>query len=505
MSVDVNAGSPGEAGVTEPPPPVAGSEPAGGHAGPARLSALVDTAVQAIATGTAERGGPAPAREPCALAEQVRDTMGEALPELGTGAEEALSCLTRMLAAGSVDPSDPACAAHLHCPPLAVAVAADLVSATLNPSLDSWDQAPAATTVETEVVAALAELAGYRPERAAGVLTGGGTESNLMGLGLARDAALRERAGVGPAYEGVSGPSCRMRVFCSAAAHFSVQRNAALLGLGEASVTAVPVDDRHRMDTAALCRALRRCEDAPAVIVATAGTTDLGAIDPLPEVAELANEHGAWLHTDAAYGGGALLSEGLAPLLDGIALSDSIALDLHKLGWQPIAAGVFLAGEGYAMEPLARRVAYLNPTDDELAGYDGLLGRSLRTTRRADAFKIAVTMRALGRRGLGELVDRCHALARYIATQIASHPALELAADPALTTVVFRYRAFGNSDRVNAALRRRLLRRGRAVVGRTELSGEVWLKLTLLHPGAARSDADALLNEIVIAGTEEDG
>lgn len=505
MSVDVNAGSPGEIGLTEPSPPLAGAELAGGLAGPARLSALVGTAVQAIAAGSVERGGPAPTCEPRVLAEQVRGSMGQTLPDSGTGSEEALGHLTRMLAAGSVDPADPACAAHLHCPPLAVAVAAELVSASLNPSLDSWDQAPAATTVENEVVSALAELAGYRPERAAGVLTGGGTESNLMGLALARDAALREHAGVEPADEGVGGPGCRMRVFCSAAAHFSVQRNAALLGLGEAAVTAIPVDDRHRMDTAALERELQRSSDSPAIIVATAGTTDLGAIDPLTEVAELAGEHRAWLHTDAAYGGGALLSEELAPLLDGIARSDSIALDLHKLGWQPIAAGVFLAGDGSAMEPLARRVAYLNPADDEDAGYDGLLGRSLRTTRRADAFKIAVTMRALGRRGLGELVDRCHALARYAAEQIASHPALELAADPVLTTVAFRYRAFGRPDRVNAALRRRLLRHGRAVVGRTELFGEVWLKLTLLHPDAAYSDIDALVNDIVIAGTEEDG
>ncbi|MDV6012742.1 pyridoxal-dependent decarboxylase [Haloechinothrix sp. LS1_15] len=505
MSVDVNTAPPAALGHGEQWPLVPGAELAAGPSGPARLSPLIGTAVEALAAGIAERGGPAPARAPEELAERVRDALGWVLPDTGTGSHEALDRLSRMLAAGSVDPADPACAAHLHCPPLAVAVAAEVVSAALNPSLDSWDQAPAATTVETEVIAALARLTGYRPDRAAGVLTGGGTESNLMGMALARDAALRQHAGTEPAYDGVGGAGYRLRIFCSAAAHFSVQRNAALLGLGEASVTAVPVDDRHRMDPAALARALEQCTGIPAMIVATAGTTDLGAIDPLPEIAEIAAEYRVWLHTDGAYGGGALLSGALAPLLDGIERSDSVALDLHKLGWQPIASGVFLAADGNTLEPLARRVAYLNPADDEDAGYDGLLGRSLRTTRRADAFKIAVTMRALGRSGLGELVERCHALARYAAEQIEAHPALELAAHPTLTTVAFRYRAFGRPDRVNAELRRRLLRSGRAVVGRTELFGAVWLKLTLLNPHASETDIDAVINEIVMAGTEEDG
>lgn len=115
---------------------------------------------------------------------------------------------------------------------------------------------------------------------------------------------------------------------------------------------------------------------------------------------------------DAAYGGGALLSDRLAPLLDGIERADSVSLDWHKLGWQPVAAGVFLARRAETYASLARRAVYLNPQDDEEAGYPSLLGLSLRTTRRADAFKIAVTLRTLGRAGLGALVDTCHELAR---------------------------------------------------------------------------------------------
>ena len=185
---------------------------------------------------------------------------------------------------------------------------------------------------------------------------------------------------------------------------------------------------------------------------------------------------------------------------DGLAQADSIGMDLHKLGWQPVAAGVLLVRDRALLAPLQRRVAYLNAADDEAAGYPSMLGRSLRTTRRADALKLAVSLRALGRDGLGALVDACHDLARHAAATIAAHPRLELDAEPVLTSVVFGYRA---GDDVNAALRRRLLREGRAVVGRTEDAGRVRLKLTLLNPHARPADVDALLAAIVDAGDRE--
>ncbi len=464
-------------------------ELAGGLAGAASVAPLVTAVLDALTRGAAARGGPIPAGGPAA-----GFFAGEVLPVDGAG-YGALADLTTALARGAADPADPRCAGHLHGPPLAVAVAAELAVAALNQSLDSWDQAPAATELEPRVVAALANLAGYGPG-AAGVFTSGGTESNLMGLLLARDAAVPDAS-----KQGLRG--ARVRILCSEIAHFSIQRSAALLGLGEDAVVAVPVDAEHRMDVAAASALMG---DDVAAIVATAGTTDFGSIDPLPELADLAARHGAWLHVDAAYGGGALLSDTLAPLLAGIDRADSIALDLHKLGWQPVPAGVFLAARAASFDPLARQVAYLNPGDDTDAGYVSLLGRSLRTTRRADAFKVAVTFQALGRAGLGALVDACHDLARYAAEQIDAHADLELAARPVLTSVVFRYRpTTAEHDGVNAALRRRLLAEGTAVVGRTESGGRVWLKLTLLNPHATRADVDALLALVVAAGREEDG
>ncbi|WP_329490519.1 pyridoxal-dependent decarboxylase [Kitasatospora sp. NBC_01246] len=481
---------------------------AGGAGGGAALAPLVAEVLAALAAGAARRAGPLPAGRPGELAALARAELADA------HGPQALARLTELLAHGAADPADPACAAHLHCPPLAVAAAADLAVSALNPSQDSWDQAPAATALETALIAELAALVGYDPAGAAGVLTSGGTESNLMGLMLARDQKLDgivELEGIPAGVE--------PRIIASRAAHFSVQRAAALLGLGERAVVPVPVDRDQRMDPDALASALAGASWAgqtPIAVVATAGTTDTGAIDPLHAAADLAARYGAWLHVDAAYGGGALLSDRLAPLLDGIARADSVSLDWHKLGWQPAAAGVFLVRRAETYVSLARRAEYLNPADDEQAGYPSLLGRSLRTTRRADAFKIAVTLRTLGRAGLGRLVDACHRLALDAAEAVRAEPALELYAEPVLTTVLFRYLPPGRPgagaadpatvDAVNGELRRELLRTGRAVVGRTELPGEgpgrVRLKLTLLNPHTTAAEVGVLLGRVVRAGRE---
>jgi L-2,4-diaminobutyrate decarboxylase len=452
------------------------------------LDALAATAITALEAGRKERGGPVPQATPAEVEQTVDAALGgEALPDAGVGEEEALAELVRVVAAGAADPSDPACAGHLHCPPLDVAVAADLAASALNQSMDSWDQAPAATVLEQRVVVALGALAGL-PD-AAGVITTGGTASTYTALFLARDA-----------------DASPVRVYTSEIAHFSADRGAHLLGIGE--VVKVPVDDEQRLDVAALARLLAEAPHGERpVVVATAGTTDFGSIDPLRDLAALVHAHRGWLHIDAAYGGGLLFSDTHCHRLAGIELADTVSLDLHKLGWQPAAAGVLLARDPALFGPLARRAAYLNPLDDEQEGYTSLLGRSLRTTRRADVLKIAVTLRALGRKGLGDMVDHCLALARYAAGAVKARPELELLCDPVLSTVVFRYvGADGTAScEENGRLRRALLSSGRAVVGRTEHGGLVLLKLTLLNPAATEADVDRILDLVIAAGRAELG
>ncbi|GHJ98255.1 pyridoxal phosphate-dependent decarboxylase family protein [Streptomyces sp. NPDC003753] len=449
---------------------------ASGPDGPSALRPLLATVLDALHEGARARGGPLPAGGPTAVAARVRDAVGDVLPDKGD--PDAVRALVRALAEGAADPADPLCAAHLHCPPLAVATAADLAASSLNPSLDSWDQAPAASELETLVTRALAQevyadTGAPEAETATALVTTGGTEANQLALLLAREA------------------HGTVRLVCGANAHHSLTRAAWLLALPQPVVLPTP---RGTLDPAALHAALTDLAGprGPVLVAATAGTTDAGLIDPLPALADLCATHGARLHIDAAYGGGLLFSDRHRALLTGLERAHTVTLDLHKLGWQPVAAGLLAVRDPHDLHTLHHRADYLNADDDTDAGLPDLLGRSLRTTRRPDILKIAVTLKTLGRTGLGTLVDEVCALAHEFADLLAAHPAFELHAPPTISTVLFR--PTGASDDTVAAVRRTLLNDGRAVLGRARLDGRLWLKATLLNPHTRPGDLAALLN-----------
>jgi L-2,4-diaminobutyrate decarboxylase len=490
-------------------------ELAASAAGMRRLPELLAAATSS-AVASPRTFGPVPAGTTSSVLGAVAELLGPSeLPRQGIGELEALRRLSQVMFGHGLDLSHPFAAAHLQAPPLTVAVAADALASISNASLDTYDSGPSAIGVERWLVAALAKLAGLS-ERAEGVLTPGGSISNLLGILFARDAvALRLR--IDARRQGTSAIS-KPIVFCSELAHFSMHRACAVLGLGEQAVRPISTDAQRRMRVGELERALASLapDETPIAIVATAGTTDYGSVDPLHELSALARAHGIWLHVDAAYGFGTLFSRRLSSRLAGIERADSVTLDLHKLGWQPAAASVLLVADPRAFSALEREVAYLNPKDDADEGLDGLLGRSLQTTRRPDALKITATILAHGADGLGALVDTCHELARHAQRQIEAHPDLELVAPAELTTVVFRYLCRRGAaiypqfeDEVNGALRRHLLQRGEALIGRTavRLGGHssverVCLKLTLLNPTAKPEDLDELIAVIVRAGHE---
>ncbi|MCX4551725.1 pyridoxal-dependent decarboxylase [Streptomyces sp. NBC_01500] len=447
---------------------------AGGATGPSALRPLIGTVLDALHQGATDRAGPLPAGGPQTVAARVRATAHPVLPHTGTGAEEALHTLVHALTQGAADPADPHCAAHLHCPPLALAAAADLAASALNPSMDSWDQAPAASELEALVTRTIA--AEIYPTGDA-LITTGGTESNQLALLLAR-----ERHGA-------------LRIICGANAHHSLPRAAWLLGLPPPLTIPAPAGT---IDLAALDEALTvgntpglRPRGGPVLVTATAGTTDAGLIDPLPEIADLCDRHGAELHIDAAYGGPLLFSETHRHQLNGIERADSVTLDLHKLGWQPVAAGLLAVPRPATLDALNHQADYLNADDDTEAGHPDLLGRSLRTSRRPDVLKMAVTLRALGRTGLAALIDYTCALAQELADLIETHPHLELYDRPTISTVLFR--PTGADDETIATIRRTLIDEGRAVLGRARADNRLWLKVTLLNPHTTTGDLKALL------------
>ncbi|MVO87017.1 aspartate aminotransferase family protein [Streptomyces sp. p1417] len=482
------------------PPPLAG-----GKNGPDALRPLLETTLGALTEGAGTRGGPLPSGGPATVATRVREAAGDLLPTHGTGAENALRTLVGAVAAGAADPADPLCAAHLHCPPLAIAAAADLAASALNPSMDSWDQAPAASALEALLTATLAAEV-HGPGTGDALITTGGTESNQLALLLAREhAATRGHP---------------LRLLTGANAHHSLRRAAWLLGLPEPVTVPAPAGV---LDPAALDEALTELSElteltepsgpsgpsertgragrsgpaATVLVAATAGTTDAGLIDPLTDIADLCATHGARLHVDAAYGAGLLFSDTHRPKLHGLERADSVALDLHKLGWQPAAAGILTVRDPADTRALDHRADYLNADDDTEAGLPDLLGRSLRTTRRPDALKIAVTLKALGRTGLGALVDQVCDRARELADLVAAHPRFDLYDKPAISTVLFR--PTDADDEYIAHVRRTLLDNGTAVLGRAQLDGRRWLKATLLNPHIRTEHLTALLT--LVEGT----
>ncbi|MGW0606856.1 pyridoxal phosphate-dependent decarboxylase family protein [Streptomyces sp. NPDC002644] len=484
---------------------------AGSDQGLLALQELVRTATEAARVGARRRPGPVAPGGPDQAAQRSDDLLQQVLPEEGLTDVEALVPLVEAFAWGSVDLASPATAAFLQCPSLTVAAAADLVVSAFNQSVDVWDSGPFALELEKAVMASLCQFVGL-PNTGAGVMTPGGSIANLLAVIIARDVRGSALTGIDLTDTGLGAAPGRLRIVCSGEAHVSVERAVAAAGLGNAAALVVRAGPDGRMTADAARAALDGLppNHLPFALLATAGTTDLGAVDELPGLAALARERGMWLHVDAAYGAGMLFSPRLRPLFTGIEQADSIALDWHKFGWQPASSSVLLLADARNFQPLHREAPYLNPADDEEAGFPNQLGHTLETTRRADVLKVAASFRHLGRRGMAELIDHCHAMALHAEKLVAEHPKLEAAAPVVLTRLVFRYLPERRelSDQVNAGLRRRLLHEGRVVIGRTlrhfDTVPHIHLKLTLINPVTTPRDVEDLIDAVVRAGEAEE-
>ncbi|GKV88723.1 MULTISPECIES: pyridoxal phosphate-dependent decarboxylase family protein [Pectobacterium] len=420
----------------------------------------------------------------------------------GLGNQAAIERAIEYFLKDSLSVHHPQCVAHLHCPSLVVSQAAEVLINATNQSMDSWDQSPSATIIEMKLIEWLRTQVGYQSGDA-GVFTSGGTQSNLMGLMLARDAFFA-RQGHSIQQDGLVGNLKKIKVFCSENAHFSVQKNMALLGLGYQCVTLVKTDRFARMDLNDLAEkvALAKANGEQILaIVATAGTTDAGAIDPLRAIATLAAEHQIWVHVDAAWGGALLLSEKYRDYLDGIELVDSITLDFHKQFFQTISCGAFLLKEARHYELMRYQAAYLNSEFDEAQGVPNLVSKSLQTTRRFDALKLWMGLEALGQQQYAAIIDHGVTLAQQVAQYVDEHASLELVMQPQLASVLFRFRPqqLATADDATIALLNQrigdaLLESGRANVGVTEFNGVTCLKLTLLNPTVNLDDVKVLLD-----------
>ena len=416
--------------------------------------------------------------------------------------KEVINSTNELIAKNAILVQHPHTIAHLHTPPLIASIVAEHFIAALNQSMDSWDQAPSATFVEQHMVDWLCQT--YQlGDRADGVFTSGGTQSNLMGLLLARDWFAYQQSQHDVQQDGLPDYAQKMRIICSDKSHFTVQKSASLMGLGERSVVLVKTNVQGQIDVAELqltINALKAQDLLPFAVVGMAGTTDHGAIDDLEAVVNIAREAGCWSHIDGAYGAALQLSEQHKARLKGIELADSVSVDFHKLFYQTISCGALLIKDKANFNTLLHHADYLNREGDELPN---LVDKSIATTKRFDALKLFMTMKAVGEKQLGAFYDYLLSLTQQVAEKINANSHFELCCTPLLSTVLFRLSpdlqgelSDSEFNQLHQTLRLQLLTSGEAVIAETKVDGQLVLKFTLLNPCLTLNDFDALIAKI---------
>lgn len=397
--------------------------------------------------------------------------------------------------------------AHLNCPLVIPAIAAEVMISSINSSLDTWDQSAGGTLMEQKLIEWTCKEIGYGRE-SDGIFTSGGTQSNLMGLLLARDHFALTHLNHDIKLDGLPPEASRFRIFVSEMAHFSIQKNASLLGLGEKSIVKIKTDRSFRMNSILLEDAIIReiaLGNIPIAVVGTAGTTDFGNIDPLQEIGRLTAKYNLWYHIDAAYGCGLLLTSKYRRLINGIELAHSVTVDYHKSFFQPVSSGAFLVKDKSLFYLITHHADYLNPKDHDDDGLPNQVNKSIQTTRRFDALKLWFTLRMMGKSKLGSYFETIIQTAAEIALMLEADPAFELMNESDISALVFRYNPRdGRTDlcKMNQFIKKSMFNGGEALVAGTKINKMFYLKFTLLNPLTTVDHVKNIFNIIKKHGNE---
>jgi L-2,4-diaminobutyrate decarboxylase len=335
-----------------------------------------------------------------------------------------------------------------------------------------------------------------------GVWTHGGSAGNLTALLAARQASAPNDVW----QEGYAQPGS-LCVLTSTQAHYSVRRSAQVLGLGGRSVITVPVDARFRMDPAALAAALDRLagEDRRVMaVVASAGSTATGAIDPLEDIAGICRARGVWLHVDGAHGGAHLLSERLRPSLRGVERADSLVVDAHKMMLMPALATLVLFRDGgRSFETFSQEASYLYDRSARQEWFN-FGHRTLECTKRMLGLKLYLALEVMGTEFFAAFVERMADLASSFADALERRPGWQLAVRPESNIVCFRYAPdfLADADAFQTRVRDAIVHEGSFYLVKTTLLGRTWLRTTLINPLTTEADLEALLSRVeALAGT----
>ena len=380
------------------------------------------------------------------------------------------------------------------------AATTDLLCSVLNQNVTAWRSSPAAAAIEHEVVHWLGTAIGCGGF--GGILTGGGSSANLMGLAMARESKLAANQ-IGLR----STPP--HAVYASAQAHMSITKAVSLLGIGRDQLRLIPVDASFRMIPRELENALRRDQShgiLPIAVVATAGTVNTGAVDPLPSIAELAASYGAWLHVDGSYG--ALAAIATPETFPGLSLADSLALDPHKWLYQPLDCGCLLHRHtDAAHSAFAQSGDYVRALSaDPIESFE-FFEESIELSRRFRALKLWFSLLYYGFESFRDSIRKDLQHARRLREILERTPGLELMAPVELSAVCFRYtgeKPLPDAD-VNQ-LNRRILQtvnqRGRVYLSNAMLHAKFCLRACVVNHRTTDSDIDAIVPEILSSARE---
>ncbi len=429
------------------------------------------------------------------------------LPERGVGAEAVLRELTGTVVPNGGRFSDPGFLGWITCGPTTVPVAAAAAAAVAGPQRYSLT---AFNLLEEMGLVWLAELCGL-PDTMRGVFSSGGSTANLVALGAARQWAF-ERVGVDVAAEGTGGRP--VAVYASEEAHHTVNRSLGVLGLGRSSLRVIPVDDGQAMRVDALRAALARDRAAgvlPVAVVASAGTTNTGVVDPLRAIGEAARAAGAWFHVDGAYGLPGVLDPRVAHLYDGLDLADSAIVDPHKWLGAPVGVAATFVRDRAILERAFTQEpsAYLEEsfTDvpprsslDSIGIPYGDMGVELSSPSRG--VLVWAILREIGREGMRRRVMEDRDRAARLAALAEAHPRLELLTPPVLSVCCLRHRGAGGRDvdDLNREVVRRLLRDTPYAPSSTTVAGRFAIRPCFINARTRDEDVDGLAEAIVRIG-----
>lgn len=423
----------------------------------------------------------------------------EALPADGRDIDDILARLRADVIGESNHLWHPRYLGHQIAGPLPAAVWAESLTGALNQSLAVFEMSPVMTVLEHRVIEWMTSLAGFG-KGSGGTFTSGGSEATFTALLAARGAALPDAwmNGLG------SDPPV---LLCGEHSHYAVTRAAAELGLGMRNV--LPIRSRdHRMDTDALGGALNemsRLGRRVMAVVATSGSTATGSFDDLEAVSSICDQHGVWLHVDAAHGGSALLSRRHRHRLRGIDRARSVAWDPHKMLLIPTQAGMLLVRDERDLDAaFSQRAPYLFQTSNTERNWDQGT-RNFMCSRRADVLKVWVALQRYGSEALGEMHDYFCDLTRRLYEEIAERSDFVSMHEPESNILCFRYVGDGSRsdedlDRLNRDLRERYNRSGEGWITATNLDGRRVLRVTIMNPRTNETDLRDVLDGLASIG-----